>query len=55
MLRIPKIASIVTSRRASGRHSASDVFDPCEVGNALPPQDLLFCRSSDIPGCDVRS
>ena len=45
------ISSIVTSRRASGRRTASDVFDPARSEKQCLPQCLLFCRSSNIPGC----
>ena len=41
----------MTSRCASGRRSASDVFDPARSEKQCLPQSLLFCRSSDIPGC----
>ena len=55
MLRPPPpprgITSIVTSGYAPERLSTSDVFDPCKVGTAGPPQGLLFSRSSDILGC----
>ena len=37
MLQTPGITSTVTSRCASGKRSASDVFDPCKVGTAALP------------------
>ena len=51
-----EITSTVTSRCASGRRSASDVFNPCEVGTAVPPARLILLLSVGHPGLrDLRS
>ena len=46
-----EISSIVTSRRASEGVQRQTSSTPARSEMQCFPQGLLFCRSSDIPGC----